>query len=124
MNDWTWTTHPVVAPVLAGLILAVLIGLVRGLQKLLTEVRALRSDLGATNVQLVAHMGNEEHLRAQDLAERELRQEALDKRLGAIEGSVNKLSDGIGTLHRRIDDALVGNPEVRQPGPNYGRSTG
>lgn len=124
MNDWTWTTHPVVAPVLAGLILGALIWVVRSVGKVITEVRALRQDLGATNVQLVAHMGNEEQLRAQDLAEREVRQEALDQRLEAIEGSVNKLSDGIGQVHRRIDDALAGNPEVRQRGPNYGRSAG
>lgn len=104
-----WLAHPVIAPIVAGLTLGILVWIARRVGGMVTETRELRVDLRL-------HMANEESERSLDLAEREGRQAVLDTRLAAIEEGVDDLRASVGTVHRRIDDALAGNPEVRREG--------
>lgn len=101
------------------------------------EVAGLRSDLGVNSVdlkdlrnELVTHMGAEEGLRADDLAERESRQQDLDAKLEAMTDKMiehgdrrdEKIADvkaDVQALAALVEPVLAelaaGNPEVRRP---------
>ena len=81
-------------------------------EPLTIETRKLRSDL-------TAHMGEEERQLESETKEREHRQALLDERLDTIAGDVAEikdgLSDGLRTVHGRIDLVLGGgNVEIRR----------
>lgn len=86
--------------------------------ELRTELRTDTVDLKALHVELVNHMGAEEDLRAADIADRDRRQDEIDRWRTDVRDDVAEIKTGLGTVHRRIDSALQrlaeGNPEVRR----------
>lgn len=89
-----------------------------------TDIAELRTDLStntvdlkALRVELVNHMGAAEDLRAADIADRDRRQDEMDRWRTDVRDDVAEIKTGLGTVHRRIDSALQrlaeGNPEVR-----------
>lgn len=89
-----------------------------------SDIADVRDSLTSTDAsvsslaeQLVNHMGAEEQLRTEDMADRERRHAALDAwRAEMLETMATK--DDIRGVHQRVDDALAalaaGNPEVRR----------
>lgn len=91
-----------------------------------SDIAELRGDLGtntvdlkALRVELVTHMGAEEGLRSDDIANRDRRQEEMDAWRTEVSDDIAGVRGDIRTVHGRIDDALgalaAGNHEVRQP---------
>lgn len=89
------------------------------------DIAQLRTDLGTNTVdlkdlrtELVTHMGAEEGLRSDDIANRDRRQEEMDVWRTEVRDDIAGVRGDIRTVHGRIDDALgalaAGNPEVRQ----------
>lgn len=102
----------------AGSIVSAQVDPVRAdIAELRTELRTDTVDLKALRVELVNHMGAEEDLRSADIADRDRRQEEVDRWRSAVRDDVSEIKTGLGTVHRRIDSALQrlaeGNPEVR-----------
>lgn len=81
------------------------------------QVDPVRAELAELSTQLVNHMGAEEDLRAADIADRDRRQDEIDRWRTDVRDDVAEIKTGLGTVHRRIDSALQrlaeGNPEVR-----------
>lgn len=115
-------THPLTLVIVGCVLTAVLAWVGRSVGKVLDEQRHAREDLLGLRKDLVSHMQAEEAASVADRAERAARQEANDRRLGALEVAVDRMSEKVdestGILHRRIDGALgalaAGNPEVRR----------
>ena len=81
------------------------------------QVDPVRAELAELSTQLVNHMGAAEDLRAADIADRDRRQDEMDRWRTDVRDDVAEIKTGLGTVHRRIDSALQrlaeGNPEVR-----------
>ena len=82
------------------------------------QVEPVATEVRELSVQLVNHMGAEEGLRSDDIANRDRRQEEIDAWRTEVRDDIAGVRGDIRTVHGRIDDALgalaAGNPEVRQ----------
>lgn len=81
------------------------------------DVAELRDQVAQSSADLVTHVRAEEAMRLRDNADRDRRQDEMDRWRTDVRDDVAEIKTGLGTVHRRIDSALQrlaeGNPEVR-----------